>query len=194
MSEWLHHIVFEDPMPLWVLYGIATAIFLAVWSRSRSWVPLAFAGGCVLAGIAVGIVAHAVETDNERVLRSLSVMARAVETGDAESLAERISPQYRNDRFFGKPELVGIVMQALPKIRATANAPAVRLEGGEATVIQQYLLTAAPGQTLPLPKDPTPVTWEGTFAPDSDGEWRLRSVTATEPRHLTPEEASLYLH
>jgi hypothetical protein len=190
MGDMLRHILLEDPLPLWILCGLVAIACLAVWSRTRAFTPLAIAAGCVVAAGAVGLIAALVETDRERVQRSVSLIARAAESGDADRLIERISPEYKNGPY-GKEELAFAVQQALKKVHITADDPIINMDDRQATVTQQYHFeSAGGGQTLPYP----PVTWEGKFAPDPDGQWRLRSATAIYPERMTPEAAARLLH
>jgi hypothetical protein len=60
-------------------------------------------------------------------------------------------------------------------------------------VTQAYVFRAAPGKQFLLPPGQERITWEGTFGPDEDGEWRLRSAIGIRPRRITAEEAAARL-
>jgi hypothetical protein len=189
MTDILRHIFFEDPLTLWILFGIGAIIAAAVWSRTGSRRALATAGGFVVAGVLVGLLAWMVETDYERLVRSVKMIGRAVESGNATALIERISPEYQNGPY-RKEDLAETVRRSLPLVRATSQTPTIRQTDTEATVTQQYIFSAAPGSNARLPEAEIGVTWEGKFAPDADGEWRLRSATAIHPERITPEVAA----
>ena len=121
------------------------------------------------------------------------MMATAAENGRADPFIERISPQYKNGPY-GKAELAAVVTAAMPKIRITAGDPIVNIEAGVATVQQVYTFELQAGIGSSLPQAQLPVTWEGKFAADPDGEWRLRSAAAIKPMQVTPEDAAKYLH
>jgi hypothetical protein len=184
----LRYLLLENPLTLWILLGIAAVVAGLVWMRTGSQRAARAALGCLAAGVLVGVLAWAVETDRERLVRTLDTMAKAVDRGDAEALIERISPEYRNGAF-DKAALASAVRLGLRQVRATADSPVIRQRDREACVTQAYTFRPAPGARS-VPTEFERVTWEGAFAPDPDGEWRLRSVAATQPIHMTPEEAA----
>ena len=132
--------------------------------------------------MALAVLAWAVETDHEKVARTLGTMASAAENGRADPFIERISPQYKNGPY-GKDELAAIVTAALAKVRITAGDPVINIEDGPGHRPAGLHLRILPAVTSPLAQAQIPVTWEGKFAPDPDGEWRLRSATAIKPAH-----------
>jgi len=184
----LRYLLFENPLTLWILLGIAAVVAGLVWMRTGSPRAARAALGCLVAAVLIGVLAWAVETDRERLVRTLDTMAKAVDRGDAEALIERISPEYRNGTF-DKAALASAVRLGLRQVRATADSPVIRQRDREACVTQAYTFRPAPG-ARPVPAESERVTWEGAFAPDPDGEWRLRSAAATQPIHMTPEEAA----
>jgi hypothetical protein len=187
----LRYLLFENPLTLWILLGVAAVVAGLVWMRTGSPRAARAALGCLAAGVLIGVLAWAVETDRERLVRTLDTMAKAVDRGDAEVLIECISPQYRNGAF-DKAALAGAVRLGLRQVRATADPPVIRQRDREACVTQAYTFRPAPG-ARPVPAEFERVTWQGAFAPDPDGQWRLRSVAATQPLHMTPEEAARHL-
>ncbi|HUS45683.1 MAG TPA: hypothetical protein VM219_06590, partial [Phycisphaerae bacterium] len=79
-------------------------------------------------------------------------------------------------------------------VRASANQPTLRWENGRAVVQQTWDFRPTPGRPIVIEgQQRVRVLWEGVFAPDSDGEWRLRSAMALKPKRITPEEAVRYL-
>jgi hypothetical protein len=188
----LRHLVFEDPTTLLVVFGIAAIIAVVAWQRNKSGRAMIAAVLFAVAAALVGILAWAVETDYEKVMRSVTTIANAAEAGNADALIERISPKYQNGPH-GKQELAGVARQALVVIRAMPQSPVIQMGEGEATVTQEYRLAPAPGTRMALDAARRDVTWEGKFAPDDDGEWRLRSAIATQPQRICPEDAVKYL-
>jgi hypothetical protein len=185
------YLVLENPLTLWILLGIAATVAGLVWMRTGSRRAAVVGLVCLADAALVGILAWAVETDRERLLHTLDTMAAAVDRGDAEAVIERISPEYRSGPS-DKAALAAVVRLGLQRVRATAQTPVIRQRDREAGVTQVYTFRAGPGGH-PLATDYDRITWEGTFAPDPDGEWRLRAVAATQPRRITPEEAARYL-
>ncbi|MGB2754270.1 MAG: hypothetical protein WBE00_04085, partial [Phycisphaerae bacterium] len=91
----LKHLFLEDPLSLWIGLALAEIVTLIVWWQSRSRRAAIGLVAFPAAALAVGLVAWAVETDYERLVRTLEVMGRAADTGDAEALIERVSPEYQ---------------------------------------------------------------------------------------------------
>jgi hypothetical protein len=195
--ELLRHLLFEDPLSLWIVLGIVALVSLGVWARFRSEKALWATAGCVLAGIALAVLAWAVETDRENIIRTLDIMAAAIERGDATAFNERISPAYKNGPSGTKERLAAIVEVAIKRVHVSAvGDPFIDLKEGEAVVQQDYTFQYRiyrPGPVGEIGQAIQPVTWEGAFAPDADGEWRLRSATAIKPQQITPEEASRFV-
>ena len=188
----LRHLIFENPTTLLVVFGIAAVIAVVAWQRNKSGRAGVAAVLFAVAAALVGILAWAVETDYEKVVRSVTTIGDAAEDGSADALIERISPKYQNGPY-GKQELAGIVRQALGVIRAMPQSPVIQMGEGKAAVTQEYRIAPAPGMRMALDAARRDVTWEGKFAPDDDGEWRLRSAIATQPQRIRPEEAVKYL-
>ena len=186
------HLLFENPATLWVLLVIAAVVCGMIWRRTGSRGCRTVAGACVAAGVAIGILAWAVETDRERLLRTIKTMGDAVAAGHAETFIERISPQYRSGNL-GKDALADVVRLGLEQVRAEAGGPSIAFGQGDAVVTQTYHFYPAPGAKASPEIPYERVVWEGVFGPDPDGEWRLRSATAVSPRRMRPEEAVRYL-
>jgi hypothetical protein len=188
----LRHLVFENPTTLWVLMGIGAAISVAVWRKAGSERARAAAVAFIVGGVLVGVLAWAVETDHEHLVRTIDTMSAAAGTGRADVFVERISPLYASGTL-GKDDLSRVVRLGLEQVRATAEMPTITEQDGQATVTQAYVFRAAPGSLMVVPPQYERVVWEGVFAPDPDGEWRLRSAVATSPRRMAPEQAVRYL-
>jgi hypothetical protein len=188
----IRYLLFENPLTLLVALGMAALTAGIAWVRGGSRRARTAAIACLAAGAGLTILAWAVETDRERLTRTLRTMAMAADTGNADAFIERVSADYRN----GPPDkavLAAVVRLGLQQLRATADTPIIDLRQGEATVVQVYQFRPAPGSRMILSTGYDRVTWEGVFAPDSDGQWRLRCAVATQPRRITPEEAGRYL-
>jgi len=206
----LKHLFLEDPLSLWIGLALAEIVTLIVWWQSRSRRAAIGLVAFPAAALAVGLVAWAVETDYERLVRTLDVMARAADTGDAEALLERISPEYQPASPAGstgreawrprgvngrarREDLAAVVRLGFRHVRATAATPTIRWEDGRAVVRQTYLFRPAPGSRFAANQAFRDVVWEGVFGPDADREWRLRSAVAIRPVRVTPEEGVRYL-
>ena len=190
----IKYLLFEDPTALWVVLGVAWLVVLVLWRRSAS--PGLIRPLVVLPLAAVGFLALAllVETDHEAVLRSLDMMAQAADRGDAAAFLERVSPDYRTGSA-DKAAFSRAVEIGFGQYRAVAGKPVAllkTLEDGMRVfdVAQDYEFRPAPNGKMPLPPQWRNVAWEGAFAKDKDGQWRLISATAVKPERITAEEAA----
>ena len=188
----LKHLFLENPLSLWIGLALAELVTLIVWWQSRSRRSAIVLAALPAAAAAVGLLAWAVETDYERLMRSLDVLARASDTGDAEAIIERISPDYQNGRS-RREDLAAAVRLGLRQVRATAYTPTIQWEDGRAVVHQTYLFRPAPESRFAANQAFQDVVWEGVFQPDADREWRLRSAVAIRPVRMTPEEGARHL-
>ena len=186
------YLVFENPTTLWILLIIVAVVCGTIWRRTGSQRCRAAAVACMAAGVVVGILASVVETDREKLQRTLKTMSGAMAGGHVETFIGCISPAYQSGGH-GKAALAGVVRRGLEVIRADAETPRIALGDSDAVVTQVCRFYAAPGSKLMLPPEAHRVVWEGRFAPDPDGEWRLRSATVVSPRRMTPEQAAQYL-
>ncbi|MBE3070117.1 MAG: hypothetical protein IMZ66_07755, partial [Planctomycetes bacterium] len=142
--------------------------------------------------VLLGALAWTVETDRERLVRTIDTMSAAAASGDAEALIERISPLYASGTL-GKDDLARVVRLGLAQVRASAETPTIVEGQGRATVTQAYVFTPAQDSPMVVSGAWERVVWEGVFAPDADGQWRLRSAVAISPRRMAPEQAVRYL-
>lgn len=188
----VRYLIFESPTPLWVLLGIGAVISAVVWRRTASPRARAAAWGFVAAGVLLGALAWTVETDRERLVHTIDTMSAAAARGDAEALIERISPLYASGSL-GKDDLARVVRLGLAQVRASAETPTIVQGQGLATVTQAYVFTPAQDSPMVVSGAWERVVWEGVFAPDADGQWRLRSAVAISPRRMAPEQAVRYL-
>ena len=188
----LRHLFFENPLPLWIALGIAALGAGVFWSRTGSRRAMWIAMALVDAAVVLAAVAWLVETDYEKVARTLAAMSRAAGAGDADAFIERISPQYSGEGA-GKEQIAGIVRLGLSQLRVQTEDPGIRMAGGQAVVTQVYRFTPASAPGAAVSQDLGRWTWEGIFAPDADGEWRLRSAMATSPQRLSPQAAAKFL-
>ncbi|MBL7139293.1 MAG: hypothetical protein ISS74_00125 [Planctomycetes bacterium] len=188
----LRHLVFENPTTLLVALAIATVVCGTIWRRRGASGCRLAAVVCVAAGLLVGVLAYTVETDRERLVRTLDVMDRAVDAGRAEAFIACISPAYKSDSL-DKDGLANLVRRGLEYVRASAEAPQLAIGDTDAVVTQTYRFRPAPGTPLTIEKQYERITWEGVFGPDADGKWRLRSARATHPREMLPQEAARLL-
>ena len=188
----IKYVIFENPWTLWVLLLVAAVVCGTIWRRTGSSGCRAAAVGCVAAGVLVGILTWAVETDREKLKRTLKTMSDAMEAGHVETFIACISPGYKSGSQ-GKAALAAVVRRGLEVIRAEAETPTVAFGEADALVRQPCRFYPAPGAKLMLPPEAHRVVWESVFAPDPDGEWRLRSATVVSPRRMTPEQAAQYL-
>jgi len=188
----LRHFVYENPTTVLVALIIATVVLGTIWRRTGSagcrWAALA----CVTVGLLVTLLAYVVETDRERLQATLRTMAEAIDAGRPDPVIACISPEYRSDSL-DKEGLADIVRRGLKYVRAAAEAPRIVMRDREALVTQASRFRPAPGSQVVLPHPYQRIVWEAVFAPDTDGEWRLRSAKVIHPRDMLPQEAARHL-
>jgi len=190
----LTYLFFEDPTTLWILLGLAELIALILWAQTHSRRAVTALILFPVVAVLLGLLDFAVETDREAVLRSIATMDRAAAAGDAEAVIERISPDYRTDRF-NKDALAAAVRAGLSQVRVEPSVPTLRKESAPAgttvfRVTETYRFQPAPGSRMDVSPEWENVTWEATFKKDKDGQWRLASAMAIRPVQMTAEEAA----
>jgi len=185
----LRHLLLENPLSLCIVLSLAALGAGFFWSRTGSQRARAVALACCGLALALILLAWLVETDRERVAKTLDLMSRAASRGDAETFIAQISPDY-DPASGGKTGIADVVQMGLRLVRAGADDPAIVTEGGRATVTQVYHFSPAPNSRMIVPREYEAITWEGAFAPDADGRWRLRSVVATRPERMSPQDAA----
>ena len=123
----LRHLLFENPLTPCIVLGLVALGAGFFWSRTGSRRARTMAVACCLAAAALLLVAWAVETDQERVARTLWIMSDAASRGDADTLIAQISPEYEGGPH-GKDGLAAVVRLGLSQVRATADEPDIRIE------------------------------------------------------------------
>ena len=93
--ESVRHVLFEDPLPVYLALAVAEAVVAAFWRgrRTRRW-ALALLAAPLLAG-AVALTAWAVETDREQIHAALHEIAAGVRVGDFAPAERRLDPDCR---------------------------------------------------------------------------------------------------
>jgi hypothetical protein len=185
----LRHLLLENPLTPCIVLGLIAVVAGFFWSRTASRRALGVVLACCLATAVIVTVSWLVETDRERVVAALQRMSAAATRCDAEAFIGEISPEY-DPAAGGKAGISTVVRSGLRILRAHGEEPAIRMEDGRATVTQVYHFSPAPNSRLVVPREYEAITWEGAFAPDADGRWRLRSVVATRPERMSPQDAA----
>jgi hypothetical protein len=185
--EFLRWLFVEDPRTLLILLGLVEIVLLVAWTRGRSRRTLASLAAVLLAAAAVWMLDVLVETDREKVRRSLDALASAAVAGQAERFIERISPAYASGPF-RKDDLAALVLEGLAQVRVGTSSPTIEMEEGAAKVTQAYRFSSRPGARFQIPPEYQHVVWEGRFAPDEDGQWRLRQAQMVQPYRFQPEK------
>ena len=181
----LRNLFLEDPRTIWVVLGIAEFILLASWTRGRTRWKLWALIALPVAGVLVGLLDWAVETDYEKVRRSVRTISQAAKDGDADRLIQRISDSYESGRF-RKKDLAGLVRWGLLQVTVQTLPPTISFEDDRGIVRQTYLFTSTSRASFHIRNES--ILWEGTFEQDPDGEWRLRKVMMLQPFERQPEE------
>ncbi len=182
----LRWMLLEDPIALWTGLAIAEAVVLAVWWRTRGRRATRALLVLPAVGLLLGLLDGAVVTDYERLRTTLQAMGEAVEAADPRGVLTHVSEDYAGGRY-DKADLAALADAGLRHLAVRTDAPEIRMRDGRAVVTGTYSLAARPGAPFQIPYEFRRITWEGTFALEPDGAWRLVSVTMTRPRRVQPE-------
>jgi hypothetical protein len=117
MSEWIQSWLFENPLPVYLLMGAATLVAGLMYRarRTRPWLTLLVA--CPLVAAAVGLTAHLVKTDRERIAEAMQALAAGVLAHDRRPVELYIDPACHTptaggDAVLDKPRLLALAEQA----------------------------------------------------------------------------------
>ena len=176
----MQRILFESPVTVYLMAGLAELITAAVWQRTRArrarvmlivWPALA---------VGVGILAAAVTTDREKVEATWQRLTKAVNSGDAQGVMACIAEDFSADGM-GKDELGEQVERAAQVLRPDEiqflGHRIERLDdrSAEITITAIYRGVRGAGRTR----------WSITFGPAADGAWRTTGASCLEPSSLT---------
>lgn len=169
-------VLFEDPTWLYVALGVFEAALVALWrARPGRWAAIALPVPVVLAG-AVFIVSAAVLTDGERITAAARAIARDIEAGKTDVLAEYLDDQYRG--FCGtKPRAVKTCESVIARygpLVITFRRLEVQPAGQTAEVQATTLIVPSKRRASSLPVQ---MTWNVRWAKRPQG-WRVVRAVA----------------
>jgi len=186
--EGLKHVCFEQPLLLYVLAALAELITVAIWYSTRArWTRLMLLVW-PLAGVGLGLLAWAVETDREKVQHCWERIAAAIDALDAPGALANVAEDFRS--------------AALDKrgLAVLADFSAKALKPGEVTIasftIEEVGPQSAKTKVLVIyhsPQGPFRTDWEVSFAPQRDGLWRVNRADCIRPLGFTLKEAGVEL-
>lgn len=186
MAGMSHHL-FEDPLYIYILLGIAEIALAWTWyvRRTRQWL-LALLPAPVLAA-AVALTAHLVVTDAEKIASALEEIAAGVEQGDLAPAELYVDVDCRSPgrggRIVDKAELLGRARREMDRWKISAARPgSVRTEvaGANATTTLGTRITFSGGQ---LGGQVFDIGWRLQWARRPAG-WRIVRVEITRPEFL----------
>ena len=176
-------ILFEDPLPLWLLLVVVEAVIVAVWLARRAprW-KLAM-GIPLLLGGASALTAHLVVTDREYIAAALREMAAGAEAGDFEPVERHLHKDCRMPRV-GRPDLdrqalLGRCKGAQRRYKVDRVKPTgiVTLDDGDAAVTNLWTTVGlASGEQFRL-------RWRFKWARTDEG-MRVIEVELVEPGEI----------
>ncbi len=182
MADLSRHL-FEGPVYAYVVLGIVEVVLAWMWySRRTARFALALLPAPVLA-LAVGLTAHFVRTDREKIASALEVIAAAIEAGDVGSagafLDEDCRSPYRGGRLIDKEGLLAIARHALarwPVRDIRLGSLQTEVAGPNATTALETRITFGGqlgGQTFAM-------GWRLQWARRGEA-WRIVRVEVTHP-------------
>lgn len=181
----MKELLFERPATIYIVLGAVEVVVLAVWARRRTarcaWAALA---APVLA-VVVGLIAHYVQSDGEKIAAILDGAIAHVEAGEVDAAAECLDSKFAATDLRGRPVPKGrYVENARRKLRAWPVERIVLLRretevSGDSAVteLDTRIIGRKPGEGVPK------ATWELTWIRRREG-WRVTAIKGVAPQWL----------
>jgi len=177
--ELLKNIFLEQPLPFYLVAGLAELITFAVWFSLRSRRTRILLAIWPAVALLAGSLAWLVETDREKVQACWAGIRAGIETRDAARVMANIAGDFRGDGL-DKARLGILAESALPLLKKDEVAfQDFRIEDLTANYAKTTLVVNYNGLGHPFPSQ-----WEVLLAPQPDGRWRVTSARCLQPSDL----------
>ncbi len=171
---------FENPLYIYFALALAELVLVVIWYEKRTsrWV-LSLVIPVVLAGV-VGLVAHLVVTDRERIIAAVKDIARSVESGQLQQLPDHLDRDFTarlEGLRVGKRQVVALCNSRISRwrIRRVSFAKMkVEVASEEAKMHVVTILTYGEDSRR------TPLIWDAVWI-KRGGSWLILRVA--EPKH-----------
>lgn len=177
--EAIRHLLFEDPVPSYILLASAAAIVLLMFAlrRTRGWL-IAAAVILGLGGI-ITLTTSLVTTTQERLQAAVRGAAAAVEQGDMATFASYLADDY-TDGFHDRAAAARRAEDLMQRFRVRGiRLSDWRMQVGDSTAVTRF--RAAAQATVPMAGDvPITTTWS-LYWVYRDGQWLIYSAALEEP-------------
>ncbi len=181
----LKELLFERPATIYVVLGAVEVLVLAVWAWRRTsrcgWAALA---APVLA-VVVGLIAHYVQSDGEKIAAILDGAIAHVEAGEVDAAAECLDSRFAATDSQGRPipkdryvEIARRKLRGWPVERIELLRRETEVSGNSAvTELDTRIIGVKPGEGIPK------AVWELTWIRRREG-WRVTSLKVVSPQWL----------
>jgi len=175
--EMLRHVFLEQPLPVYLICGVAELVSLA-FRRNRRVGLLLLVWPAVAA--AVGLLAWAVDTDREKVEHCWNRIQAGLDARRADRIMENVAEGFHGDGL-DKPALGALADLALPTLKKDeVQVVEFRIEEVARRSARTRLGVIYNGLGHPFYTQ-----WEVLFGPQADGKWRVTAARCTEPGGVT---------
>lgn len=169
----IREMLFESPIVLYMTLALAAMVSLAIWHKTRASQPLWILAACAaLAGV-VALADLLVETDREQIEQTFTEIRLAAAENDVDAIMSLVS-----DGFSAQGVNKAGFRRVLLMVRQYVDFRSVDLDSLLVESIEQDRAKAV--LTAIYWPNKYYAQWRLTFARESDGRWRIQSVSAAD--------------
>lgn len=180
----LKELLFERPATIYIVLGAVEVLVLAVWAWRRTsrcgWAALA---APVLA-VVVGLIAHYVQSDGEKIAAILDGAIAHVEAGEVDAAAECLDSKFAVPDFQGRPipkglyvEMARRTLRRWPVERVILRRRETKVSGNSAVTELDTTIVGKSREGI------NKAIWELTWVRRREG-WRVTAIKAVAPQWL----------
>ena len=183
----MKELLFERPATIYIVLGAVEVLVLAVWAWRRTsrcrWAALA---APVLA-VVVGLIAHYVQTDREKIAAILDGAIANIEAGKVDAAAECLDSEFAGPRLGGRPmpkglyvEMARRTLRRRPVERIVLRRRETEVSGDSAVTELEATIIGKSGEGLKK------AIWELTWIRRREG-WRVTAIKTVFPQQLVEQ-------
>ena len=180
----MKELLFERPATIYIILGAVEVVVLAVWAWRRTprcrWAALA---APVLA-VVVGLIAHYVQSDREKIAAIIGGAIAHVEAGDVDAAAECLDSEFSAPGLRGMRIPKALYVELARRTLRRRPVEAIHRQRLETEVTGDSAVTELDTRIIGKSGEGIPkATWELTWIRRGDG-WRVTALTAIYPPSL----------